>query len=324
MQKQPNVASSRRRLRFIAGLFAVFGLLIAGLYWLTSYRPVVVVGKAPLEESYTFPAAVTGLKLHVFNTGMNRMSPLLVGSNPPWRPAPAFVIEHPENGLIVFDTGLSEAVAREGEQAYDFPMSRLIESRGDPARILDAQMRDAGLEPARVTTVILSHMHEDHIGGAAAFLNADILINVNVDKSEVADKLSANVKKISFFEAHRLAPFDASIDLFGDGSITLVYAAGHTQEDMMVILALPDGPVLLTGDAIVHRDWLASNDVERIPVDPEKAAAIRNAVRALVKQRSDFILFPGHDLRAIPTKREDIILHKSEWFKKEAWRGLGN
>ena len=98
------------------------------------------------------------------------MSPLLVPDrDPPWRPAPAFVIEHPRAGLLVFDCGLSRAVAEHGEDALPAPMRWFFQSRGKTGRTLDVQMREAGLEPRAVRFTILSHLHEDHTGVAAAF-----------------------------------------------------------------------------------------------------------------------------------------------------------
>lgn len=66
----------------------------------------------------------------------------------------------------------------------------------------------------------------------------------------------------------------------------------------MVLLALPSGPALLAGDAVVHLDWLASDDVQRIPVDPARAADVRNEVRALLKDDPQVVLFPGHGAAA--------------------------
>src|SRR5262245_55910168 len=72
------------------GLTAAAVLVAAALaaaVWLP-YRPVVREGDAPPPPPYLKPAPTVGLTLHVFNTGMNRMSSLLVGDRRPWRPVP--------------------------------------------------------------------------------------------------------------------------------------------------------------------------------------------------------------------------------------------
>ncbi|MFQ5667608.1 MAG: hypothetical protein ACE5I7_14445, partial [Candidatus Binatia bacterium] len=69
------------------------------------YRPQVVKGRPGPATLAGLPGnrwpAVRGLRLHVFNTGENRVSAFLVGSPAPWRPVPAFVLEHPTQGLVV-------------------------------------------------------------------------------------------------------------------------------------------------------------------------------------------------------------------------------
>ncbi len=69
--------------------------------------------------------------------------------------------------LVVFDTG-------NGPQAPGATLGRLL-----------ATMPAAGLDPARVTTVVISHFHGDHINGliladgSAAFPNAEVVVPAN-------------------------------------------------------------------------------------------------------------------------------------------------
>jgi N-acyl homoserine lactone hydrolase len=84
-------------------------------------------------------------------------------------------------------------------------------------------------------------------------------------------------------------------------------------------VSLPSGPVLLAGDAVVHRAWLDSDDVQRIASDPDRAADVRNQVRAFLRAHPDAVLAPGHDTSMLPHDREDIVLHHVEWFDAKAW-----
>lgn len=304
--------------RFIAygtlSLIAIAVVAVAALW----YRPVLRPGPAIPNQAFALPAPVEGMRLHVFNTGMNRMSWLLVGDARPWRPNTAFVIAHPSRGLIVFDTGLSKAVAEHGEAAYPVPLRYLMESIGRPDRTLDAQMIEAGLDPKAVRFVILSHLHDDHTGRITAFPNATVIAGPQSDAALADLAPAAQRRVLTFQKTASLPPFDASVDLFGDGSLQLVAGGGHTAEDLMALVALPDGPVLLAGDAIVHRDWLMSDDVQRVPVDPDRAAVVRNQVRTLLRGVPRLTLFPGHDTPPVPT-REDITLHQAHWFALSAW-----
>ena len=68
------------------------------------------------------------------------------------------------NGLVLFDTG-------NGPSGPNAPVGLLVQN-----------MRAAGLDPARVTTVVFSHFHGDHISGllnadgTAAFPNAELVV----------------------------------------------------------------------------------------------------------------------------------------------------
>ncbi len=294
---------------------------VAAVALLAPYRPVRVAGAAPAPPPYPTAQGLTGLRLHVFNTGTNRMSRLLVGQARPWRPAPAFVVEHPGHGLLVFDCGLSPEVARQGESALAFPLPWLMESRGAAGRTLDAQMSEAGLEPARVETVVISHLHEDHTGAARSFANATFIGGPGTAGVVLPGEFRPMWRELTDTDfTVPWAPFGKAMDLFGDASVLLLRGGGHAAEGLMALLALPGGPVLLAGDAVVHLEWLADDDVQRIAVDPERAAAVRNAVRAW--RSAGGVVAAGHDLADLANlgiDRVDIVPHHVQWYAASAW-----
>ncbi len=273
---------------------------------------------------------IEGLRLHVFNTGANRVSPLLVGSPAPWRPAPAFVVEHPSRGLLVFDAGLAPVIAEQAEGALHFVTRRLFQTRSLPGRDLAGQMVSAGLEPEAVATVVLSHLHFDHVGAATAFRSADFYVGageraasrsrMNGFEPAATDWVAAERwHEVDFAEGEPLATFDHTFDLFGDGSVVLVAGGGHTPGGLGALVALPEGPVLLTGDTVVHFDWLEGDDVQRIVVDAERAADVRNRIRRLLELMPAAVVVPGHDLSRLPRGRSDLVLHDPAFFGVDAW-----
>jgi N-acyl homoserine lactone hydrolase len=330
----------KRNRRIVAlALGALVAALAGLLFVLVPYDPILIVGPTIEDSDLSLADPVPGLRLHVFNTGANRMSSLLVGPAPPWRAAPAFVIEHPNQGLIAYDLGLSHEVAEHGEKAISPPVGWLMESRGRPGLTLEAQMREAGLSPDAVETVVISHLHEDHTGVADEFAQAVFIGGPGTRERAIEgghapfhSGVSPEWREIAFGEEGiegagfqgegtiaRIGPFDSGIDLFGDGSVLLIATGGgHTSEDLMALVNLASGPVLLTGDAVVHFDWLASDDVERIASDPERAAVVRNRVRSL-RDSGAALIIPGHDLRQLGAARPDLILHHPERFEPSAW-----
>ncbi len=313
-------------------LLILFGLFF---YFHGFYFPVNIKGPTIEKKDYTlnnipFNDSIK-LKLHVFNTGINKVSYLLAGNVNPWRPVPAFVIEHPKYGLIVFDTGLSANIALIGNKALH-PITRMLfDTRTTKDKDLPHQMAQDSLLPSNVTKVIFSHLHFDHIGNADAFTHATFYIGQNTDLEDMTrmegfepDFISRlqkehPFKKIDFSQGKPFAVFKKAVDLLGDGSLIAVQGNGHLNGSIGVFVRLPKGMVFLTGDEAVHFDWLNSDDVQRISKNPKRAAEVRNRIRLLENLRPEILIFPGHDLPKVPKNRTDIIIHHPELFKNGAW-----
>jgi glyoxylase-like metal-dependent hydrolase (beta-lactamase superfamily II) len=129
------------------------------------------------------------------------------------------------------------------------------------------QLEDIGKAPDDVRNVVITHMHPDHVGGIEDFPHAAMW--VGRDDWESADEAGplgrpdtspfdqhAVVKTVEFTGTAPYGPFNGHVDLFGDGSIILLPAPGHTPGHMAVLVNLPGGSFLLTGDcAWIDRHW---------------------------------------------------------------------
>ena len=142
----------------------------------------------------------------------------------PPRPVNVYVIEH-ANALVLFDTGQDRASVT--DDAY-FPggftgliYDRLARFDIGEQDTLTAQLALLGYAPADVDTAILSHLHEDHIGGIAELKDADLLVSAAecAELSEPAPEPPTSCATTStvFEPARRLAidgqigPFQATI-----------------------------------------------------------------------------------------------------------------
>jgi len=322
----------RKYFRITVLLFLLLGLFF---YFHGFYFPVNIKGPNIPKKDYTldnipFNDSIK-LKLHVFNTGVNKVSYLLAGDVNPWRPVPAFVIEHPKYGLIVFDTGLAANIAQIGKKALH-PITRMLfDTHSLKGGDLPSQMWQDSLLPSEVHKVIFSHLHFDHIGNADAFTQATFYVGQDTDMEDMTrmegfepDFIAQLQKehpfiKIDFSKGKPFATFKKAVDLLGDGSIIAVRGNGHLDGSIGIFVRLPKGMVFLTGDEVVHFDWLKSNDVQRISKNPKRAAEVKNRVRLLETLRPDILIFPGHDYPKIPKNRTDIIIHHPELFKNKAW-----
>ena len=151
-----------------------------------------------------------------------------------------YLIRHGENYLL-WDSGLpGELAGKTAPPVGSFTMS--LKTR------LTDQLARIGVRPEQVNFVGISHNHDDHLGQAADFPKAVLLIG--------AEDYEATVKGAS---AARLAPWikggarvekiTRDHDVFGDGTVVILDMPGHTQGHQALLVRLPrTGAVLLTGD----------------------------------------------------------------------------
>ena len=228
----------------------------------------------PVLRNWTEPyQGLEGLRVHVFNTGILAIPKAYVFRGGSWAstmdlPATAFVIEHPEAGLIVFDTGFSPKIYENPNDYIGFVTSVVGSFAMAAGQDLVSQMQARGLDPDDVGYGVLSHLHFDHTGTVEAFPQATVV--VTYDELQAARHDGAMVSfvrqedfddveewmQVDFKDFDPYATFRSAADLLGDSSIALVDLSGHTVGSMGLLVSTKEGPVLLTGDAAtVEQSW---------------------------------------------------------------------
>lgn len=182
-------------------------------------------------------------------------------------PINVYVIEH-ERGLVLFDTGQDRASVTD---PHYFPggilgriYSRLARFSIGAGDTLTAQLAAAGFDIADVTTVVLSHLHQDHIGGLRELGHAEILVSEDEHRTMDArhpelegillDHLRMPGIRWSPLSLPELAdpgirPFTRGHDIFGDGSLVILSTPGHTPGSIsLLVRRAGNPPLLLVGD----------------------------------------------------------------------------
>ena len=153
----------------------------------------------------------------------------------PPRPINVYVIEHAK-GLILFDTGQDRASVTDenyfpgGFTGYLY--DRLARFDITESDTLSAQLALLGYAPADASTAIVSHPHEDHIGGLPELAGANLLVSAAewAELSRPAPELRGFLPRHIQLPGLRwhhvspdraqdasLAPFTESLDVMGDG-----------------------------------------------------------------------------------------------------------
>jgi len=161
---------------------------------------------------------------------------------------PCYLIRHPEGDLI-WDAGFPEAIAAMPGGRMEIPaMGATVVM----PTTLQAQLAQLDLTPADIEYVSFSHQHGDHTGNGNLFAASTWL----VDPDERAYMFSDEARTGQAFPGYaqlenaqtRLIESDA-FDVFGDGSVKIFQAPGHTPgHTVLLVQLLNAGAVLLTGD----------------------------------------------------------------------------
>jgi glyoxylase-like metal-dependent hydrolase (beta-lactamase superfamily II) len=148
-----------------------------------------------------------------------------------------YLIRH-GNQNMVWDTGLPA-------ETKNKPMNEngMVASID---RTLADQLGQLGVKPADVSVLGISHMHGDHIGQAAQFTSARLVVGKG-DFDRLAGRPEDSLKGWRG-AGKQVTLATADVDVFGDGSVVALHLPGHTPDHLALLVKLASGPVLLTGD----------------------------------------------------------------------------
>jgi glyoxylase-like metal-dependent hydrolase (beta-lactamase superfamily II) len=229
------------------------------------------------------------------------------------RPINAYVIEH-RDGLVLFDTGQDRASVT--DPGY-FPggitgilYGRLARFEISPDQTLTAGLDRLGYAARDVKTAVLSHLHQDHIGGLAELDHAEIVVS-QAEWDTLSSPLPAmrglmrRHIDLPGLRWHRiepeptgdpdLAPFPAGHDLSGDGSLVLLPTPGHTPGSMSLLVRRPGlPPLMMVGDVTYDADLLKAGHVPGVGSRRRlrEATAMINTLR---QQHPGLVILPAHD-----------------------------
>jgi N-acyl homoserine lactone hydrolase len=265
---------------------------------------------------------VAGLKLHVFVTGYLDIAEALVlrgGSLTRVRhlPVPALLIEHPKQGLVLFNTGIGAQPPTPAASGGWLDVLSGVTEHGEG---LKTQLQRAGFRPDAVHWVVLSTMRADHTGGVESFPSARVVVAkteydyarqaptgyVAADFDDVA-----SWKFIDFDAAKPLGTFLAHVDLFGDGSCVLLDASGATPGTLALLLRLPHQPVLLADDLAGVEESLRYAAQPAAVFDMDQWWDHIWRLKRLKDLVPELIVLPGHDVEAARrAPNKDIVFHE--------------
>ena len=249
----------------------------------------------------------SSLKLYMFQTGILKTKTKYIKmnqSNDPFDiPVPWFLIKHPK-GDVVIDGGIAKEVSEDmyahwGDviQAYE-PVMAKHENCVD-------QLRGIGINPNNIKYVLQSHLHLDHTGGIGRFPNATHIVQQKeYDYAFNPDWFAKGAYIRKDFDKPNLKwqflndTKDDYYDLYGDGSIIIIFTPGHSPGHQSFLIRLSNsGYVLLTIDAAYTMDHWNDLALPGLVCSSVDSANSVKKLKATAKEKNAIIV-TGHDPHA--------------------------
>jgi N-acyl homoserine lactone hydrolase len=262
------------------------------------------------------------MKLYVMHTGYIHMSGDIHFNNKDPRkksmpkdhrfnPVYAFLVEHPDKGLLLLDTGLHPSFAERKTGNFGLLLGTLVKTRTEKGKDIASQLSVLNYSLDQIRNVILSHLHLDHPCSLPLF-RANGGVRVFADPAE----LSMAGKPLSLFKGYirshlkgmdchpltyhsAIEPFDEVVDFFEDGSVFVIRTPGHSPGHVSVLLNAVEGPILMTFDA-AHREDNLKQELPPIG-DYEPALGALRRFRQVLDRFPDMRVIYSHDPDQLPT-----------------------
>jgi|Laugrespbdmm15sn_2_1035079.scaffolds.fasta_scaffold43179_1 N-acyl homoserine lactone hydrolase len=242
-------------------------------------------------------SAQSGIRLYIFDNGeINGLDPALFNFSADEVTetdfvATSYLIVHPKGTLLweagaIPDTALPSdgGVYTEGPIVVDTPLL--------------SQMQAVGYGPQDIDYFAMSHLHSDHNGNANVFASSQWIVQ-KADRDMMFSGAEVRVMVPAHFTALEQAPTllldNEDHDVFGDGSVRIISAPGHTPGHQVLLVQLDDfGSLLLAGDLYHFPEEITTERFPTFEFDTEMSGHSREKIQALLKE-TGATMWIGHD-----------------------------
>lgn len=224
----------------------------------------------------------------------------------------AILVRHPQGALLI-DAGFGRNV---DAHVLTTPWLMRKTSRYEKEAPAADQLRAAGVDPAGLRGIVLTHAHWDHVSGVEDFPGVPVWVTQAerdfIASGHIGARLATSFGELPYriygFADGPYLGFEASHDVFKDGTVVLVPSPGHTPGSVIAFVTPPgERRYAFVGDLVWQREgieipaerpWLSRRLVD---VD---APQVRNGIvrlHGLSKVVPGLVVVPAHDRRVLDT-----------------------
>jgi N-acyl homoserine lactone hydrolase len=171
------------------------------------------------------------------------------------------------------------------------------------AKDILTQLAQIDVKPEQISRLGISHNHFDHVGQAATFPQATLMIGAADLAQFKADPLPFAVNpallKPWLAGGSKVDAISGDRDIFGDGTVTILSTPGHTPGETSLLIRLAKtGPVLLSGDVAHFEEQFESRGVPGFNFDRAETLASMERLMGIAKALGATLIVQ-HDTRDI-------------------------
>jgi len=208
-----------------------------------------------------------------------------------------FLVAHPK-GTLMWDTG----VIPDAELKAGSPVTQNVAiGSAYVSRALGPQLAAIGYSPSDITYLSFSHFHFDHVANGNMFATATWLVRPlerEVMFAEPPNPRTVLANYSALKNSKTVIIKNADYDVFGDGTVILKSAPGHSPDHQVLFVKLAKtGPVLIRGDLYHYPEERILNRLPAAEFNLDQTVASRKVIEEYLKKtRSQFWI--QHDYTA--------------------------
>ena len=276
--------------------------------YLSSAEAAATYRQVGMQPAATPAPRVAATRLYVLDCGMLNIDPAGVARYHVTQaevvesrmPVPCFLVAHPK-GTLLWDTGtIPDADVEKAAPKpalYDVnPVSHAVVSR-----TLKSQLAALGYAPADITYVAVSHAHKDHTANLNQFA-ASTWLTRPIEREFMFKPGNERVEPKFYDQLVRSKTISMEkdeYDVFGDGTVVIKAAPGHTPGHQVLVLNLAkSGRVMVAGD-LYH--YPPERTEHRAPPENEFSVQQSAASRAMIEEyltKTKTAIWIEHDFRS--------------------------
>ena len=271
---------------------------------------LAILGVQPLAgQSKTAPKPPQAVRLYILDGGTLESDPARYRLTKEEVSAPqlsviAALIVHPK-GTLMWDTG---AIADDSWAPTGRPVQRrLVLNNSQERRVtlrttMKAQLAAIGYTPEAITYLALSHYHWDHTANANQFVKSTWLAR-KIERDAMLPDTAPEPPQPSTFadlkNGKTVVIQEDDHDVFGDGTVVLKLAKGHTPGHQVLYVKLAKtGGVVLSGDLYHYPEERTLNRLPTFEFNVDQTRESRAAIEAFLK-KTGAQLWIQHDFTAM-------------------------